>query len=358
MVFLLISTNVSALYMAWHLFTLPNGFPQRESYVISLVMITLAAKELGHISHPKLLPIVVGLVSLIILAAELMLGNVSLKILLINALFVLVYSLLFIFWKNDHKFKTLLFTLISIECIVSGVVINKVTNFADLKPFYNTNIAESKAIRKIERHDSGAFRLGSTFQINTNDPMNYNYNGVSGYLSQLSTKQTDYLSYLGYYQKHSWFRWAQFNNGSTKALNSLLGIKYVLNGDSHINTMTRNISSYPTLNNSVALGQYKKAGQTGGITIYENKDAFPFVFSSPYFKLKPNYDPLGNPFLNYNKIFKGFGVKKLYTPVQGANGEAILPGTNTLEGKGLQNKGLIYAYIASDRNEVLKNIGR
>ncbi len=356
LIFLLISTNVSALYMAWHLFTLPNGFPQRESYIISFVMITLTVKELAYIKASKLLPVLVGLISLIIIGAELVSGNISLKILLINTLFILIYSLLFLFWKNDRNFKRILLTLISIECVVSGILINRITNFAELKPFYITNIAESNAIQKEKNNDSSIFRLGSSFQINTNDPMNYNYNGVSGYLSQLSTKQTNYLSYLGYYQKHSWFRWAQFNNGSTKALNSFLGIKYVLGGDCHINKMARNIESYPTRNDNVALDQYNKIDQIKGVSVYKNENAFPFVFISPYFKLRPNYNPSNNPFINYNILFKQFNTKKLYVPVKEINSQEILPGTNSFEKKSFQNDGLVYAYVASDRDEVLKNI--
>lgn len=47
LLFLVISTEFSLLYMMWHMFSLPNGFPQRESFVISFVIIIIAVKELN-----------------------------------------------------------------------------------------------------------------------------------------------------------------------------------------------------------------------------------------------------------------------------------------------------------------------
>lgn len=178
--------------------------------------------------------------------------------------------------------------------------------------------------------------------------------GNSGYLSQLSTNETDYLSYLGYYQKHSWYRWAQFNNGSTKAIDSLLGIKYVL-GSSKMNKLTQKINSYPTFNN-IALDQYKKVGSVDDINLFENKTVFPFVFNVKLAKINAKYAPEKNPFTSYNELFKELDVDKLYKPVPSVNGNELSFGKSRITSPKLDNTGLIYAYVASDKNKVLDNL--
>ena len=41
LIFLGCSTYFMGFYMIWHAFTMPNGFPQRESFVISLLLICM-----------------------------------------------------------------------------------------------------------------------------------------------------------------------------------------------------------------------------------------------------------------------------------------------------------------------------
>lgn len=80
------------------------------------------------------------------------------------------------------------------------------------------------------------------------DPFTYNYNGVQAYISQQSTSMTDYISALGYYQRHSWYRFNTFNNGSTAAINDLLGFKYYLLASPQILKDTQKVNSTQTWN--------------------------------------------------------------------------------------------------------------
>lgn len=352
--FLLVSTNVSALYMIWHLFTLPNGFVERESFMVCFVMIMLAVKELDYTNIHYIYLTIVGIAWILLLLVEVRTHNLSLKLFMLNSILILIYVLLFTIYRENTYRNNIVFTFICLECIMSGFVLNRNINFAKIGPFYSVNTSESSAIDKIKKRDTGIYRMGSTFQINTNDPLNYNFMGNSGYLSQLSTNETDYLSYLGYYQKHSWFRWAQYNNGSTKAIDSLLGIKYVLSS-SRMNKLTQKINSFPTFNN-VALDQSKRIASVNDIELFKNRTAFPFVFSTKAVKLNAKYAPDKNPFESYNNLFRGVGVNHLYEPVLGSNGTEISFGKKSIISSELDNTGLVYAYVASSKSNILDNI--
>lgn len=357
-IFLCISTEVSFLYMTWHMFSMPNGFPQRESFVISFVFVIVAVKELCVLnenlsSKEKRIVLICGLIWIGLLFGEYLIHNLSFNFLCLNTLIILLYVLVFL---CDVKKRILvLICLVSLECVFSGWAINKDTKFAEYSDIHTVNLLEDNAAKSIKDNDKEFYRVGTTTQMSTNDPMNYHYNGLSGYVSQQPTKMVSYLAYLGYFQKYSWYRWTQYNNGSTKAIDSLLNVKYVLAGKQTVGELTNKIGSFPTMNSSESVNKYNKVSNQKSFKVYKNNYVFPFIMTSSRVVSSYRYDPLDNPFSNYNRLFGTFSCAKLYNMVNIEKDNCINQSTRLIRGK-VQENGLVYIYVARGLNEPLNSI--
>ena len=113
--------------------------------------------------------------------------------------------------------------------------------------------------------------------------MELNYNGVSHSSSTYQLNTYVFLEKLGI-QKKGWF--LNYNNGSTEAVDSFLGIKYILS--------KKNIKK-----------EYEEVFEQEGITAYENLNALPYAFAveNGIIELDLNNE-LGNTFETQNKIYK------------------------------------------------------
>lgn len=162
----------------------------------------------------------------------------------------------------------------------------------------------TRVIRQLKKQDSSFYRIGSNAELTPNDPFTYNYNGVQAYISQQPTSMTDYISALGYYQKHSWYRWNTFNNGSTAAINDLLGFKYYLLASPQILRNTQKVKSMPTWDRELNTPGIKLKDGFSGIEVYQNKMAFPLVFNVSEKTLSDicQYNPQSDPFDYFNWI--------------------------------------------------------
>src|SRR5699024_9568691 len=170
----------------------------------------------------------------------------------------------------------------------------------------------TRAIHQLKKQDSSFYRIGSNAELTANDPFTYNYNGVQAYISQQSTSMTDYISALGYYQKHSWYRFNTFNNGSTAAINDLVGFKYYLLASPQVLKDTQKVNSTQTWNRGLNTPGIKLKDAFPGIEIYQNKMAFPLVFNVSKKTLSDiyQYNPQSNPFDYFNWILASIEGKQ------------------------------------------------
>ena len=352
LVFLLMSTWISLPYMIWHMFTMPNGFPQRESFTIAFCLIAIVIKQMQFENFPKCLILLALIITCITSIFQYKFDGEDEKLFIANVSFGILY--VFILSLNRIKVRNLVtIIVVCLECLVSSVFTNSTTAFANYSAYYTLSKYQQNSVNKIKSHDSKDFyRIGNYLQLNANDPMNFNYSGLSGYVSQQPTKMTDYMSFLGYYQKHSWYRWSEYNSGSTRAIDSLLGVKYMISGNSRLYGLSREINSSPTYNNPVSAFKMKSMYPSD---IYVNKFSLPPIFNSSSARISSEYLPKLDPFVRYNQLFSKLHVNRLYIPVTGINSQYIRSGVQSIDGD-TNSKGLVYVYISRDKDTLLKNI--
>lgn len=313
------STYFMGFYMIWHAFTMPNGFPQRESFVISLLLICIAYKAIGIFDQPKV-EIKVGIACGIVLLITLMTAKSGAKFSL-NEMFEIIGSLLLVIISalliNHHSNQWMGYGILGLIVLVNvggyNYQIDKVHFSRMPSQAYSYVVSRyTRAIHQLKKQDSSFYRVGSNAELTPNDPFTYNYNGVQAYISQQPTSMTDYISALGYYQKHSWYRWNTFNNGSTAAVNDLLGIKYYLLASPQVLKDTQKVKSMPTWNRELNTPGIKLKDEFPEIEIYQNKMAFPLVFNVSKKTLSDiyQYNPQSNPFDYFNWVLASIEGKQ------------------------------------------------
>ncbi|KRM20436.1 abc superfamily atp binding cassette transporter, membrane protein [Ligilactobacillus hayakitensis DSM 18933 = JCM 14209] len=345
--FLFLSSWIKGLYMIWHVFTMPNGFYQRESYIIDFVLMVVAYYGINLLLQSKLLPVISYLFLNMMIVVYYKLGYLDSHVFKMDLAILFGIVAAIYLSKVSNKFRYMMALIVILEILYSYQ--NTLTMDTSAKyDSYVKYVSENKKVLQKLRNDNG-YRISSTVQLNENDPLLFNYAGVSTYVSQQPTSLTDYLSLLGYYQKHSWIRWSNFNGGSTEGINRLLSLKYILVPNKALMQESWQYGSMPTKDNTPQLVDYKKINGTKNIEIYKNDNVLPIGFATKYdggfINLK--YDTGEDFFNNLNDIFEGgFGIKRMYQKVnltkEKVKTQEVIYSMNVQEGN-------LYLYIPSNR---------
>jgi len=126
--------------------------------------------------------------------------------------------------------------------------------------------------------DDGFYRVEKDFQRTYNDAISLGYKGIAHYSSAYKDSTNRFLRELGMQQ--GWF-WCS-HKGSTLAMDTLLGVKYMLSQDG-------------------AVFGYDEWFTQNGVTVWQNGLALPPAYMAPpSFSLSP--PPEGDPFTRQNNL--------------------------------------------------------
>ncbi len=237
----------------------PTWFPGRYSFVIGFLVCYTASRSAdeSHKLHPAFYsaPLLLGIVGILILkfvkhssvTEYYPLSVVSIILYFTIVVIAFVISLLQVLPLNE-KFKKVLpylpavFIIAQVVSVYRGTDMVIRTNRSGNNPVlqkYETYLKDDEyqqyfdKIKKYEKENDNSpfYRMEATFnrpgnynRIN-NNPMFYSYNGLSNYSSSSKKDVEGYLYKLGF---HYNYFFGKYENGSTYSINSLLGIKYLL----------------------------------------------------------------------------------------------------------------------------------
>ena len=366
---LIASSYFLYFYMIWHSLSMPNGYAQRESFVLTFFVICVAYRGLlvfeNHSPLKVLLPIIAAIAVLTLSLQGIELGlfkhDQALQIILILVIFGIGFSLMMnrISAGMWLAMGVSLVNVLAYNSQIQTQDFNVVPNNA-----YSKVVSENQTVfNALKQYDHSFYRVGTTAQINECDPLLYGYNGVQTYLSQQPTSETDYLSALGFYQKQGWIRWSAFNNGSTGMINDMLGIKYIVKSDNSILKATERIKSMPTYNNQANVPALKPVLENKHTVVYQNSNAFPLVFGAydghghdSVFNGKYAYVSESNPFIAYGWMFKRLSGKQWLYGTQPGFKLIARKHAKTASAQGyLNSSGDVYCYITKPQNVIPGN---
>lgn len=318
--FLIFSTWFKGSYMIWHALTMPNGYSNRESFVLVFVIVAVAYRGVqAYLFNGQQIQLIMGGALVVVLAFINLFSTkyFNLNQILIVILFLVLYISCTLFMAKSEnqnffaKWISPVLLTVLVLCDIGYGNYQQTKNLAQNSTnhsSYERIVSDGrKTIQKLGAKDNSFYRVGTGYQINPNDPMQFNYNGVQNYLSQQPTSLTDFLSSTGYFQKHSWLRWSAYNNGSTRAMDSLLGIKYIINNQSRtLFNDIANVKSISATNQMASKAYSDKFLTSGDFNVYRNPTAFPLAFltEGKVDQLEFRYNPLDDPFIVQNQLFQ------------------------------------------------------
>ncbi|MFK5705773.1 YfhO family protein [Ligilactobacillus sp. LYQ139] len=296
-----LSVHFQTTYMIWHAFTMPNGYDHRESFVLVFALTALAYYTAQYyLAKPTqvvywsiaILISIMGILRFATHGAFIQLHTVCINIILMVIFAVFLrYSFC---WNSIALVGLACVDLLSANYVAASQTVAGGLNW----PSYSMQEQKMGRVINVIRPSKGSFyRIGTNARINNNDPLQFNYYGLSDYTSQQPTFETDFLSSVGYYQKYSWTRWSNFNNGATRAMNDLLGVKYYVHYAAKSLRLTGAKRQPAYYRNEVY--------HSGGNQVYRSNTVFPLAFkvSNKTTSAPEPYNIDNNPFFFQNNIW-------------------------------------------------------
>lgn len=329
---------IKPLNMMWHGGQDPNWLPYRYSFIVSFILVAMAAEVFVHIEEYKFdLKTPAAVFSGIALVAfifstlmpsfnyneekykyaaitpysqsveingktrnHLFLGTIVFGLILAAVYLYLIYLMSHAKGKKQKK---------GISLILAGFVlfeagyntfdtifkIDKEVYYSS-KASYNEIMSAPDVMAEVEKIDDGFYRGEKTFFRNSNDNQAYGIRGISHSSSVMNARIIRFIETLGYSMKTYETRY----DGNTPIADSLLGIKYVL--DDPLLTADINKKLLSPYYQKIGSTTYMKEKEQRQVDIYENPDALPIGFMADDDILKLSFLGNDNPFNSMNNF--------------------------------------------------------
>ena len=327
---LLIFMYIRPIDMVWHGFQMPNWLPFRYSFMLSFLLLIMAAEafeNLGGISAKEIGGAVFGILIFLFwcerenyshfqIFGTQTKGDVESTVIQgiwVSIIAVLVcFALLYLFKKYSSSIVLCIIAvlLLSLELVVNTMdTINKIdeevcySTYDSYEP-YMSNTRD--AVGQMKSQDNEPFyRMEATFHRTVNDPIGVGYYGISHSSSTMNAKALTLLKQLGYsYGGHS-----TSYQGSTYITDSLFDIKYLMDkkdkdGDNKYSDRYHEISD-KNVNTAIPTG-YEKVKDVKEVdsvySFYKNPYALGLGIACPdsITRIAMNNQ---NPFENQNIIY-------------------------------------------------------
>lgn len=297
---LIASFYIQPMNLFWHGMHAPNMFLFRYAYLLSFLVITLAAWGWEKVDRDNILQLVAACLLLIAVFAIFWgmkgkdynyLKNISLYI---TIGFLAVYALVLTgYYFNKIPLKVLsilLLLLMSTEAFVNSDFmvrgILKDWNYAS-RSLYTEPYPSIKAlVDKTKDENDTFYRMENLDPVSSNDAFNYGYSGISMFSSIRNRHSSGYMDQLGFRSRGTSLNIRYQNN--TLLADAFTGIKYNI-------AKTKQLNKYG----------FDKTDTVGEYNLFENNYALPLAFTAPTtidkLKALPN-DNLGTQTQLFNAL--------------------------------------------------------
>lgn len=332
---------IKPLNMMWHGGQDPNWLPYRYSFLISFILVSMAAETFSKLDGYKMsikAPMgVFGGIALLSFVFEalketfnynetdykyvainpyketvtingesvehIFLGTLVFGVILSAIYLTFVYL---ISHTKSEKGRTVISVfLAALVFFEAGYNIFDTIYKIDQEVYYSSKDSYSEIMSApdvmddLEAIDDGFYRAEKTFFRNVNDNQAYGLKGVSHSSSVMNARILTFLETLGYTTKSYESRY----DGNTPLADSLLGIKYVIDDPSQFNPETDIRTLLSPHYNKVGTSMItKEGGKEQQVDIYENPDALPIAFMADDDILRLSFLGNDNPFNSMNNF--------------------------------------------------------
>lgn len=237
--FLIVGYWIDAFNVMWHGFAHPIGFPYRNSFLFSFLMLFVGYAGFVHIKdgfkkrNANIIVVIYFLYSGYLWFIKS--SYVGLRSILITyvALAITLILLVAINEKNRYIIPALagLFVLQLADSFYNGLV-SVEAYYTDINSEENSLAAYTDYIDStgalvsyINDQDSSFFRMDKLYRRSHNDPMMFAYNGLSHFSSCETDQVKDFMGRMGFRNNTNW---AFYGDASTSFADCFMGVKYLL----------------------------------------------------------------------------------------------------------------------------------
>lgn len=230
------SFSINTIDILWHGGQAPNWLNYRYSFIFCFLLLITACRALARIKDiPRnaVLSFGVVLLAFVVLAAACGFSYFNWIAALISAVLIALFTgLLYFIRKGSFDCRRIcsLALALAVFCEVLGAGIHNLymlhmdVGAVDRESYTSYHETMSDAVNWVKEYDTGFYRMETVNHRVTNDVMELGYRGVTNSTSTLNHKTLTFLNRLGLL---STSHWSQYK-GSTMAVDSLLGIRYVI----------------------------------------------------------------------------------------------------------------------------------
>lgn len=324
--------------MMWHGGQDPNWLPYRYSFLVSFIVVSMAAETFSKLKGYKLsiaLPAgVFGAIAALIFIFDAVMPNFNynedrykyvaklpykttltingqsvehlwLGTLAFGAALAAIYLIFAYSYSHAKNKKSRTYIACGMAIFVlfeagyntfdTILKIDKEVYYSSKKS-YETIMDAPVVAQQLKDYDGGFYRTEKTFFRNVNDNQAYGFKGLSHSSSVMNTKAINFIETLGYTTKSYETRY----DGNTPVADSLLGIKYVLNDPVRNDKDGKSLLS--PYYNLVYTSTYRHDGHDADLEVYENPDALPIGFMADDDILRLSFLGNDNPFNSMNNF--------------------------------------------------------
>ena len=309
------SMYIKPVDMLWHGGQVPNWLPFRYSFILSFLLLCMAAaafRELPHIRKKWLGGIFFGLLAGILFLSTQGYEHLDImKSIWLSIGLAAVYLLLL--YGQYQKRTAVLFPLLLLLSCSGELLFNSVQTMKSVDKeviyssvtSYRTFMQSGRAATRTMEHydeahgDHKLYHAEKTFSRTVNDDIAFGLKGLTHSSSVMNERILDFIQALGYNARSYYSRY----DGSTELTDSLLGIRYVLDrGDTYQRTLLHpgyvRVADYSYEDRDDRDDDGDPKSKT--ISVYENPDALSVAYMVDAQILR--VDHLGNddPFRSQN----------------------------------------------------------
>ncbi len=218
----------------WHGFEKNNCFNYRYSFVLSFVLIMMAADVLAcpaSVSRVCVISAVIFCFGVLLLQILRPYRFTDHKALMLSSVFLVLSSLTLFFWHSGRRGSLAALFLVELSALALTADMSLAEHSREhsvrLDEFRSMFSAEQARIDSVKEYDAGFYRLrrnGALYSYN--DPMLFNYPGLVHFSSSEKLDTIHFLRDMGQQTLSPY--WANGDGGESRALDALLGVRYYL----------------------------------------------------------------------------------------------------------------------------------
>lgn len=338
-ILLILSFYVDFLNVMWHGFSYPIGFPYRNSFLFSFMVLFLSYKAFISLEKTRFSDMFISIFIYVIYSIYMCViynENVGVRQIIITGVYlILIYMAIYSYIKgkvNIRRYIMSFFLILACIDLSYNAYISVNAYFPDKEEdstitiyAFKDFVDETSAITNyLSKEDPTFYRMEKLYRRSNNDAMLIGYNGLSHFSSCETQQAMHFLESLGFRNNGNW---AFYGEGSTSFADCFLGLKYML-------------SQYDETPKP-----YEKVFEYNDKTVYKNPYALPlcFTMNEDCLDLTPaDFDHFS--YQNALARSMGYNGNEIYRPVENVDIKEV----------NLKKSGYEYSVIDSDHDAYIE----